>query len=233
MGKYKSLKQECYEANMQLPKLGLVIYTFGNVSCIDRQAGVYAIKPSGVDYETMTWQNIVIVDLQDNIIDGLMRPSSDAKTHTILYNAFENIGGIVHTHSTYAVAWAQAKRSVPIFGTTHADHLACDIPCTEVMADEKISSDYEKGTGDQIINIFKAKNLNPHEVQMALVASHGPFTWGTDAVKAVYNSKVLEELCKMAFLTEQITPGMESIKNSLIQKHYNRKHGKDAYYGQN
>lgn len=233
MDKYKSLKQECYEANIQLPKLGLVIYTFGNVSCIDRKEGVFAIKPSGVDYDKMTWQNIVIVNLQDNIIDGSMRPSSDAKTHTVLYNAFEDIGGIVHTHSTYAVAWAQAKRAVPIFGTTHADHLACDIPCTKVMADENISCDYEKETGNQIINTFKVQNLNPNEVQMALVASHGPFTWGVDAAKAVYNSKVLEELCELALLTEQIAPGTECMKNSLIQKHYNRKHGKNAYYGQN
>ncbi len=233
MDKYEALKQECYEANMQLPELDLVIYTFGNVSCIDRKAGVYAIKPSGVDYDKMTWQDIVILDLDDKVIDGSMRPSSDAKTHTVLYNAFKNIGGIVHTHSTYAVAWAQAKRSVPIFGTTHADHLACDIPCTEAMADEKISGDYEKETGFQIVNTFKTQNLNPDEVQMVLVASHGPFTWGADATKAVYNSKVLEELCKMALLTEKITPGAERMKDSLIQKHYNRKHGKDAYYGQN
>ncbi|MBU8902188.1 MAG: L-ribulose-5-phosphate 4-epimerase AraD, partial [Victivallales bacterium] len=220
-------------ANMQLPKLGLVIYTFGNVSCIDRASGVYAIKPSGVDYKTMSWQDMVVLDLQDNIIDGSMCPSSDAKTHTVLYNAFENIGGIVHTHSTYAVAWAQAKRSVPIYGTTHADHLACDIPCTEVMLDEKISGDYEKETGYQIINTFKAQELDPDEVKMVLVASHGPFTWDKDAANAVYNSKVLEELCKMAILSESIAPELERMKKTLIQKHYKRKHGKDAYYGQN
>lgn len=233
MSKYKSLKQECYEANMQLPELGLVIYTFGNVSSIDRATGVYAIKPSGVDYNTLNWQDIVIIDLENNIIDGSMRPSSDSKTHMVLYNAFENIGGIVHTHSTYAVAWAQAKRAVPIYGTTHADHLPCDIPCTEVMADEKISGDYEKETGLQIIEAFKKQKLKPDEVQMALVASHGPFTWGIDAEKAVYNSRVLEELCKMALLTERSAPNIERIKDSLIQKHYSRKHGNNAYYGQN
>jgi L-ribulose-5-phosphate 4-epimerase len=233
MERYKLLKQQCYDANMQLPKLGLVLYTFGNVSCIDREMGVYAIKPSGVDYETMTWQDIVIVDLEDVVIDGLMRPSSDAKTHTVLYNAFKNIGGIVHTHSTYAVAWAQAKRAVPIFGTTHADHLDCDIPCTDIMTDKAIAGDYEKATGDQLVNTFKTQKLNPDEVQMALIASHGPFTWGSNASKAVYNSKVLEELCKMAILTEKIDPTVTRMKNSLIQKHYNRKHGTDAYYGQN
>jgi L-ribulose-5-phosphate 4-epimerase len=233
MDKYKSLKQECYEANLQLPALGLVIYTFGNVSCIDREAGVYAIKPSGVDYAKLTWRDIVVVDLQDNVVEGALRPSSDAKTHTVLYNAFENIGGIVHTHSTYAVAWAQARRAVPVYGTTHADHLACDIPCTEMMANEKINGDYEKETGFQIIDAFKAQNLNPDEVEMVLVAGHGPFTWGINAAKAVYNSKVLEELCKMALLTEKIFSGVEKLKSSLIEKHYNRKHGGNSYYGQN
>lgn len=232
MNKYKTLKQECFEANLKLPALDLVIYTFGNVSCIDRQKGVYAIKPSGVDYEAMKWEDIVIVDLEDKIVDGKMRPSSDSKTHTVIYNSFKNTGGIVHTHSTYAVAWAQAKRSVPIYGTTHADHLPCDIPCTEVMADDKIKGDYEKETGYQICNIFESLKLNPDEVQMALVASHGPFTWGKDAAQAVYNSKILEELCKMALLTEQAADNRELMKNSLIQKHYQRKHGKDAYYGQ-
>ncbi len=233
MDKYKSLKQECYEANMQLPKLGLVIYTFGNVSCIDRSAGVYAIKPSGVNYDKMTWQDIVILDLDDKVINGSMRPSSDAKTHTVLYNAFDNIGGIVHTHSTCATAWSQAGRSVPLYGTTHADHLACDIPCTEIMEDESIKGDYEKETGYQILNAFKTQNLNPDEVQMVLVAGHGPFSWGTDAIKAVYNSKVLEELCQMALLTENISPDAKRLKTALIRKHYNRKHGKNAYYGQN
>ena len=233
MDRYKLLKQQCYDANMLLPKLGLVLYTFGNVSCIDREMGVYAIKPSGVEYATMSWQDIVIVDLEDVVIDGSLHPSSDAKTHTVLYNGFKNIGGIVHTHSTYAVAWAQAKRAVPILGTTHADHLACDIPCTSVMTDKAIASDYEKATGDQIIETFKTQKLNPDEVQMALVASHGPFTWGIDAAKAVYNSKVLEELCKMAILTETIAPVTVRMKKSLIQKHYNRKHGTEAYYGQN
>ncbi len=230
--KYKYLKQECYEANMLLPKLDLVIYTFGNVSCIDRDAGVYAIKPSGLEYETMKWQNIVIVDLENKVVDGNLRPSSDTPTHTVLYNAFENIGGIVHTHSTYAVAWAQARRSVPLYGTTHADHLACPIPCTKVMANDRIQGDYEKETGYQILDTFEEKRLNPTEVEMVLVASHGPFTWGKSAEKAVYNSKVLEELCRMATLTERINPQATPMKHALIEKHYQRKHGKNAYYGQ-
>lgn len=230
---FDALKQECYEANMLLPKLDLVIYTFGNVSCIDRNAGVFAIKPSGVDYDKLTPNDIVIVDLEGKIVDGKMRPSSDTNTHLELYKAFPTLGGIVHTHSTFAVAWAQAARAVPLYGTTHADHLAADIPCTEFMADERIKNDYETETGLQIIDCFRKQNLNPSEIPMVLVAGHGPFTWGKNAEKAVYHARVLEELCKMAFITEQVQPKVARLKDSLIQKHYNRKHGKDAYYGQN
>ena len=230
---FDSLKQECYEANMLLPKLDLVIYTFGNVSCIDRSAGVFAIKPSGVDYDKLKPSDIVIVDLNGKIVDGTMRPSSDTNTHLELYKAFPTLGGIVHTHSTFAVAWAQAARAVPLYGTTHADHLAADIPCTEFMADDRIKNNYETETGLQIIDCFRKQNLDASEIPMVLVAGHGPFTWGKNAEKAVYHAKVLEELCKMAFVTEQVNPKVSRLKNSLIEKHYNRKHGKDAYYGQN
>ena len=231
--KFESLRKECYEANMELPKLGLVIYTFGNVSCIDRKAGVFAIKPSGVDYEKLTPEDIVIVGLDGKVADGKLRPSSDTNTHLELYKAFPSIGGIVHTHSTFAVGWAQAARSVPLYGTTHADHLAADIPCTEFMADDRIRNDYETETGLQIIDCFEKHNLNASEIPMALVAGHGPFTWGKNAEKAVYHARVLEELCKMAYITELVNPKVQRLKDSLIQKHYNRKHGKDAYYGQN
>ena len=218
---------------MELPKLGLVIYTFGNVSCIDRKAGVFAIKPSGVDYDKLKPEDIVIVGLDGKVADGSLRPSSDTNTHLELYKAFPSLGGIVHTHSTFAVAWAQAARAVPIYGTTHADHLAADIPCTEFMADDRIRNDYETETGLQIIDCFEKHNLNAAEIPMALVAGHGPFTWGKNAEKAVYHARVLEELCKMAFVTDCVNPKVQRLKDSLIQKHYNRKHGKDAYYGQN
>ena len=165
--KFESLRKECYEANMELPKLGLVIYTFGNVSCIDRKAGVFAIKPSGVDYDKLKPEDIVIVGLDGKVADGSLRPSSDTNTHLELYKAFPSLGGIVHTHSTFAVAWAQAARAVPIYGTTHADHLAADIPCTEFMADERIRNDYETETGLQIIDCFEKHNLNAAEIPMA------------------------------------------------------------------
>jgi len=228
----KSLKEECYEYNMLLPSLGLVIYTFGNLSCVDRGRGVFAIKPSGVPYETMSWQDIVVLDFDCTIIDGRLRPSSDAKTHALLYRNFNHAGGIVHTHSTYATAWAQACRSVPIYGTTHADHLNHEIPCTSLMSDAQIDGDYETETGVQIVETFAKLHLSPEDVQMVLVASHGPFAWGESAEKAVYNSKVLEELCRMAQLTESLARKPERMKDSLVQKHYERKHGTAAYYGQ-
>jgi L-ribulose-5-phosphate 4-epimerase len=215
---------------MELPKRDLVIYTFGNVSVIDREKNVFAIKPSGVDYEKLKPEDIVICDLNNNVIEGDLRPSSDTKTHSILYRSFSDIGGIVHTHSTYACAWAQAIRSIPIFGTTHADHLACDIPCTKVMTDEMIKGDYEEETGKQILETFE--NISYKEVEMVLVACHGPFTWGKTPEKAVYNSVVLEELAKMALFTLQINKNTPLLKKSLIEKHYFRKHGKNSYYGQ-
>lgn len=229
---YQSLKQECYEANMQLNELGLVIYTFGNVSAVDREKGVFAIKPSGVPYEKLKPQDIVILDYDNNVIEGQMRPSSDTKTHAYLYKHWKNIGGIAHTHATYSVAWAQSQKDIPIFGTTHADHLTEDIPCAAPMKDELIEGNYEHNTGIQILDCFKEKEISYEEVPMVLIGNHGPFTWGENASKAVYNSKVLEEVAKMAFLTLQINPQAPRLKDSLIKKHYDRKHGKDAYYGQ-
>jgi L-ribulose-5-phosphate 4-epimerase len=229
---YKELKRECYEANMQLDALKLVIYTFGNVSAVDRAKGVFAIKPSGVPYEVLKPEDIVILDYDNNVIEGAMRPSSDTKTHAYLYKHWDNIGGIAHTHATYSVAWAQAQRDIPIFGTTHADHLTSDIPCAPPMADALIQGNYEHNTGIQILDCFKEKGLSYEEVEMVLLGNHGPFTWGKTAAKAVYNSKVLEAVAEMAYLTLQINPNAQRLKDSLIQKHYDRKHGKDSYYGQ-
>ena len=231
--KYTSLKQECYQANMQLDALDLVIYTFGNVSAVDRTNKVFAIKPSGVPYADLQPEDIVILDFDNNVIEGKMRPSSDTKTHAYLYKNWENIGGIAHTHATDSVAWAQSQLDIPIFGTTHADHLTADIPCAPPMKDELIAGNYEHNTGIQILDCFKDKGLSYEEVQMVLLGNHGPFTWGPTAAKAVYNSKVLEEVARMAYLTLQINPNAPRLKDSLIKKHYERKHGKNAYYGQN
>lgn len=229
---YKTLKEECYEANMQLPKLGLVLFTFGNVSAVDRDRAVFAIKPSGVAYDKLRPSDIVICDYEAKVVEGSMRPSSDTKTHAFLYKVWETIGGIAHTHSTHAVAWAQAGLDIPIFGTTHADHTHRDIPCAPVLTDEMIQGDYEHQTGHQIVNAFATKGLSYTETEMVLLQNHGPFTWGKDADKAVYNSAVLEELARMAYLTLQINPDTLRMKDTLRQKHYERKHGKDAYYGQ-
>ncbi|MGQ7946101.1 L-ribulose-5-phosphate 4-epimerase [Flavobacterium sp. WC2509] len=229
---YKDLKQECYEANMQLNALNLVVYTFGNVSAVDREKGVFAIKPSGVPYEDLKPEDIVIVDFDNNVIEGSLRPSSDTKTHAYLYKNWPNIGGVAHTHATYSVAWAQSQRDIPIFGTTHADHLTSDIPCAPPMADALIEGNYEHNTGIQILDCFKEKNLNYEETEMVLIGNHGPFAWGKNAAKAVYNSKVLEVVAEMAYLTLQINPNAPRLKDSLIKKHYLRKHGKDSYYGQ-
>jgi L-ribulose-5-phosphate 4-epimerase len=229
---YKDLKQECYEANMQLNALNLVVYTFGNVSAVDRENGVFAIKPSGVPYEELKPEDIVIVDFDNNVIEGSLRPSSDTKTHAYLYKNWPNIGGVAHTHATYSVAWAQSQRDIPIFGTTHADHLTSDIPCAAPMDDSLIEGNYEHNTGIQILDCFKEKNLSYEETEMILIGNHGPFAWGKNAAKAVYNSKVLEVVAEMAYLTLQINPNAPRLKNSLIKKHYERKHGKDSYYGQ-
>ncbi len=232
MKSFKELKRVCYEANMELNALGLVIYTFGNVSEVDREEAVFAIKPSGVPYEVLKPEDMVIVDFDNQIVEGSMRPSSDTKTHAWLYKSWPTIGGIAHTHATYSVAWAQAQRDIPIFGTTHADHLTQDIPCAEPMRDELIEGNYEHNTGIQITDCFTERNLDYQDVQMVLIGNHGPFAWGKDAAKAVYNSKVLEAVAKMAYLTLQINPHAPRLKDTLIKKHYERKHGKNAYYGQ-
>lgn len=230
MSDYRDLKQRVWAANMELPRRGLVLYTFGNVSGLDRQRGVFAIKPSGVAYAELTADMMVVLDLDNRVLEGKLRPSSDTKTHAALYRAYPELGGVAHTHSTHAVAWAQAGRSIPCFGTTHADHLAGEIPCTAIMRDEQIRGDYEEETGVQIIE--RLAGLSPSEVEMVLVAGHGPFTWGATPEKAVYNSAVLEELARMAWLTLAINPTAAPLKDALIAKHYQRKHGQHAYYGQ-
>ena len=232
MSTYQHIKEEAYAANMQLPKLGLVLFTFGNVSAVDRSAGVFAIKPSGVPYEDLTPDSMVIVDFDGNTVEGKLRPSSDTKTHAVLYKHWDTIGGIVHTHSTYGTAWAQSQMDIPIFGTTHADHLTTDIPCAPPMDDAMIKGNYEYETGFQIMNHFAKFNLDYKEVEMILVGNHAPFTWGKTANKAVYNSAVLETVAQMAYLTQQINPQAPKLKDTLINKHFQRKHGPDSYYGQ-
>ncbi|MDR8392948.1 L-ribulose-5-phosphate 4-epimerase [Aliifodinibius sp. S!AR15-10] len=232
MSEFKELKEIAYESNMRLPELDLVLFTFGNASAVDREREVFAIKPSGVPYKKLNPEDIVIVDFDANVVEGDMRPSSDTETHAVLYKHWENIGGIVHTHSTYGTAWAQTQQDIPIMGTTHADHLTKDIPCAPVMSDEMIKGDYEEQTGYQIINAFKDRDLSYEEVEMVLVANHAPFSWGKTAEKAVYNSAVLEEVAKMAYLSLQIRPDAPRLKDTLIQKHWERKHGDKAYYGQ-
>jgi len=232
MKEYIDIRKACYEANMQLPQLGLVLFTFGNVSIADRENKIFAIKPSGVPYNELSPKKMVIVDFDGNTIDGKLRPSSDTKTHAVLYKHWEKIGAIVHTHSTYATAWAQSLRDIPIYGTTHADHNTVDIPCAAPMSDEMIKGNYEYETGFQVMNCFKEKGLNYEEVEMMIVGNHAPFTWGKNGDKAVYNAAVLEQIAKMAWLTEQINPDVKKLKDALIKKHFERKHGPDSYYGQ-
>jgi L-ribulose-5-phosphate 4-epimerase len=232
MSKYQHIQEAAYAANMQLPKLGLVIFTFGNVSAADRSAGLFAIKPSGVAYEELSPDKMVIVDFDGKTVEGKLRPSSDTLTHAVLYKHWEKIGGIVHTHSTYATAWAQSQRDITIFGTTHADHNTVDIPCAPPMRDEMIEGDYEYQTGFQIMDCMKEKGLNYEEVEMILVGNHAPFSWGKTPEKAVYNSAVLEAIAQMALLTEQVRPDAPRLKDALIKKHFERKHGPHSYYGQ-
>lgn len=230
--KYENIRHEAFAANLQLPKLGLVLFTFGNVSAVDRQQGVFAIKPSGVPYEDLTPASMVIVDFDGKVVDGKARPSSDTPTHALLYKEWDAIGGIAHTHSVYATSWAQAQCDIPIFGTTHADFNTVDIPCAPPMSDERIQGNYEHETGWQIINCFTERQLDYRELEMVLVGNHAPFTWGATAAKAVYNSAVLENIAQMALQTLQINPHAPRLKDALINKHYARKHGPGAYYGQ-
>ena len=227
---YGDLKDQAFRANMEIPRRGLAIYTFGNVSAFDAERAVFAIKPSGVAYDVLTASDMVVIDLDGKVVDGSLRPSSDTKTHAALYKAFQGIGGIVHTHSTYATAWAQARMPIPIYGTTHADHLAEDVPCTAVMTADAVERDYEAETGTQIIDCFRARD--PRQTPMVLVAGHGPFAWGKTADKAVYNAVVLEELAKIASITRSLDPAADRLPEYLVRKHFERKHGKSAYYGQ-
>ena len=230
MSTLKELKERVWRCNMDLFKKNLVVQTFGNVSAIDRDKGVMAIKPSGIPYSEISPTKIVLVDLNGKIIDRNLNPSSDTPTHIILYNAFPEIGGIVHTHSPYATAWAQAKKPIPCLGTTHADFIQGEIPCTDELSESQIKGNYEIETGNQIINRFK--NISPSEIEMVLVANHGPFTWGKTAENAVNNTIILEELAKISLFTILLDPNVKKIKKSLLDKHYLRKHGKNAYYGQ-
>ncbi len=227
---FKELKRQVFEANLELVKRDLVIYTFGNVSQIDRDAGVVAIKPSGVSYEDMKADDIVIVDLENNIVEGKLRPSSDTKTHTHLYRHFDTIGGVTHTHSTYATAWAQAKLPIPCLGTTHADFVHGFIPCTGELTNDQIKRDYEEETGVQITDTYEG--IDPNAAPMVVVAGHAPFTWGKNAAQSVYHAAILEEVAKMAYLTRTLNPNSDPLKQAVMDKHYLRKHGKDAYYGQ-
>lgn len=225
----KSLKEEVFEANLELVKYGLVIFTWGNVSAINREKGLVVIKPSGVSYDAMKASDMVVVDLDGKVVDGKLKPSSDTSTHLELYKSFVEIGGVVHTHSTYATAWAQAGMDIPIVGTTQADYFYGDIPCTRDMSSAEIETAYEKETGTVIIERFKG--INPVHVPGVVVKNHGPFTWGKNAHDAVHNSVVLEQVAKMAFIAKSVNPTM-TMNNHLTEKHFNRKHGANAYYGQ-
>lgn len=226
----KKLRHDVYRANMELFERGLVIYTFGNASGIDRESGTVVIKPSGVDYDLLSPDNMVLLDLDGNVLTDGYNPSSDTRTHLRLYREYEKIGGIVHTHSRYATAWAQARRSIPCLGTTHADYFYGDIPCTGIISDERIARDYEEETGTVIIECMQPFDVE--HMKAVLVASHGPFVWGKDSHEAVYLSVMLEEVARMAFMSVLINPDAGSIKQTLLDKHYLRKHGKNAYYGQ-
>ena len=228
----EELKKKVYEANMLLPKYGLVTFTWGNVSAIDRETGYFVIKPSGVDYEIMKPEDMVVMDLEGNRVEGRYKPSSDTPTHLELYKAFPALGGVVHTHSTHAVAWAQARRDIPAFGTTHADYFYGPVPCARELTPEEIEEDYEKNTGKVIIETFRTRGIDPVHVPGVLCASHGPFTWGKDAAQAVYHAVVLEEVARMAVLTLTIDPDAQPAPQHVLDKHFMRKHGPNAYYGQ-
>ena len=228
----EDLKKEVYEANMLLPKYGLVTFTWGNVSGIDREKGLVVIKPSGVEYDVMKAEDMVITDLDGNVVDSKMKPSSDLMTHLEFYKNFKDIGGVVHTHSINAVAFAQAGRDIPALGTTHGDYFYGDIPCTRKMTSEEIGGEYELNTGKVIVEEFVKRNIDPNQMPGVLVHSHGPFTWGTSPADAVHNSVVLEVLSEMAIKTFIANPHVESMQQELLDKHFLRKHGPGAYYGQ-
>lgn len=228
----EQLKQEVYEANMLLPKYHLVTFTWGNVSGIDREKGLFVIKPSGVDYDKLTPDSMVVVNLEGEVVEGDYRPSSDTPTHVVLYNRFQEIGGVVHTHSPWATSWAQAGRGIPCYGTTHADYLYGQVPCVRTLTKEEIETAYEKNTGVLIADEFERLAVDYIATPAVLCKNHGPFTWGKDAKEAVHNAVVLEEVAKMAARCEQIDPKVNPVPQELQDKHYYRKHGKNAYYGQ-
>lgn len=228
-----SLKEQVFEANLALPRHNLVTFTWGNVSAIDRASGRVAIKPSGVDYDVMTVDDIVVVDLESGrVVEGSKKPSSDTATHLALYRAFETIGGIVHTHSRHATIWAQSGLDLPAWGTTHADYFYGKIPCTRLMTAQEIAENYEHNTGEVIIETFRSREISPAAVPAVLVNAHGPFAWGSDAENAVHNAVVLEEVAYMGIFSRQLTPGIGDMQQVLLDKHYLRKHGANAYYGQ-
>ena len=228
----EELKRKVYEANMELPRHGLVTCTWGNVSGIDREAGLFVIKPSGVETEDLRPEDLVVMDLQGNKVEGDLNPSTDTKTHLVLYNAFPGIGGIVHTHSTNAVAWAQAGCDIPVYGTTHADYFYGPVPCTRSLTKAEVDEDYETGTGNVIVETFRERGIDPAYIPGVICRDHGPFTWGKDAAQAVIHAIVLDEIAKMAILTKQINPQAEPVPACITEKHFMRKHGPNAYYGQ-
>lgn len=232
----EELKQKVFEANLKLVEYNLVVLTWGNVSAIDRESGLVVIKPSGVPYSTMTADDMVVTDLDGNRVEGRLNPSSDTPTHLELYRQFSDIGGIVHTHSAWACSWAQAGRDVPAYGTTHADFANGAVPCTRGLTAEEVNGDYELNTGKVIVEEFRKRGITPQEFPAVLIHRHGPFTWGKDEGKAVENALILEEVCKMAYQTESVAALSRDsdigIEDYLLDKHYQRKHGKNAYYGQ-
>lgn len=229
----EQLKEEVFQANLELPKQGLIKYTWGNVSGIDRKRGLFVIKPSGVSYDNMKASDMVVCDLQGNVVEGKLNPSSDTPTHAVLYQRFSEIGGIVHTHSTWATAWAQSGLDVPAMGTTHADTFYGTVPCARFLTQEEIDKGYEAETGELIAETFKEREIDPLEVPGVLLHGHGPFTWGKTPSSAVMNAVVLDEVCKTNFVARQLNSYAEELPQRVLDKHYLRKHGKDAYYGQN
>ncbi len=217
---------------MELPRRGLVTYTWGNVSGIDREKGLFVIKPSGVEYDELKVEDMVVMSLDGSKVEGDLNPSSDTKTHLVLYNAFPKIGGIVHTHSPCAVGWAQAGEDIPCYGTTHADYFYGPVPCARHLSKEELDEDYEMNTGKIIVDTFRARGIDENAVPAVICHSHGPFTWGKDAAQAVYHAVVLEEVAKMAIFTRQVNPAAADAPARIVEKHYQRKHGKNAYYGQ-
>ncbi len=228
----EALKRRVYEANMEVQRQNLVKYTWGNVSGVDRERQVFVIKPSGVAYESLKPEDMVVCDFEGRVVEGDLNPSSDSKTHAALYKKYDEIGGIVHTHSTWATIWAQAGEDVPVYGTTHADTFYGPIPCARFLTQDEINLDYEGNTGEVIIETFEKNNLNVMDVPAVLLKGHGPFAWGKDAKEAVVNAVVLEEVCRMNYYTQKLNADVEALPNRILDKHYLRKHGKNAYYGQ-